>query len=124
MSVHTLDSRELATVLAALRYWQRLALAQEERGPEDDIASDGGTLSILQPSEIDALCERINCEDAPIVKVRVSGGVVQEVETPLGLVIKVFDYDHDDGSVDPATLDKDDDGNACTIATYGGDNGA
>lgn len=56
----TLDRRELSTALAALRYWQRLAFAQDERGPEDDIASDGGTISILDPEEIDDLCERIN----------------------------------------------------------------
>ena len=53
-----LDDRELATVLAALRYWQREAL--QSAGGEHDIASDGGVLPPLTPSEIDTLCERLN----------------------------------------------------------------
>ena len=53
-----LDDRELATILAALRYWQREAL--RSAGAEHDIASDGGVLSPLTPSEIDTLCERLN----------------------------------------------------------------
>lgn len=58
-----LDQRELATVLAALRYWQRLL----ERGSSisqqvtsDAIATDDGQVEPLTADEIDALCERIN----------------------------------------------------------------
>lgn len=53
-----LDKRELATVLAALRYWQRLGL--EEECPEQDIAADCGSIDPLLGHEIDALCERLN----------------------------------------------------------------
>lgn len=69
-----LDQRELATVLAALRYWQRLGLAHvwQEDDPiagvrkgqawvaEGEVASNSGTLTPLTVEEIDALCERIN----------------------------------------------------------------
>jgi hypothetical protein len=67
------DNRELATILAALRFWQ------ENNGPENAaeslghefecavsvniIATDCGELEPLRREEIDALCERINCED-------------------------------------------------------------
>lgn len=52
-----------------------------------------------------------------IVKVRVSGGVVQDVETPAGVVVKVFDYDFDDRDV--GDLDHDEDGDECNITTFG-----
>ncbi len=52
------DAREQAGLLAALRYWQRAGARSE--GPEQDIATDSGTLEPLSASEIDALCERLN----------------------------------------------------------------
>lgn len=55
------DARELATILAALRYWQ--AYGQQDAGPVDDfndIATDGGTLEPLSADDIDALCMRLN----------------------------------------------------------------
>ncbi len=52
------DARQLATVLAALRFWQREGLAAG--GHEHDIASDGGALTPLTYDEINALCEEIN----------------------------------------------------------------
>lgn len=58
-----LSPRELATVLAALRYWQRSS-GQNVASIDHallDIATDGGTLSGLTDAEIDALCERLNC---------------------------------------------------------------
>lgn len=58
-SVYELDDREHATVLAALRYWQREGLMSS--GHEGDIATNGSTLPMMQPHEIDALCERLNC---------------------------------------------------------------
>ena len=53
-----LTNHELATVLAALRLWQR------SRHPLDleEIATDEGALDPLDTDEIDSLCERINCE--------------------------------------------------------------
>lgn len=53
-----MDSRELATVLAALRYWQREGLMSD--GHEQDIATDQGTVDRLSSEEIDGLCERLN----------------------------------------------------------------
>jgi hypothetical protein len=56
----TLDTRELATVLAALRYWQREGFMSN--GHEHSIASNDGDVKPLSMSEIDRLCERF--EDA------------------------------------------------------------
>ncbi len=60
------NNRELATILAALRYWQHKGI----EGPtkphclaEWDIAADNGTHIPLDANEIDALCERVNCDD-------------------------------------------------------------
>lgn len=68
-----LDGRELATVLAALRYWQRTrpqgttnTLYGKDLSDaalmEGDIATDGGSLKPLAANEIDSLCERLNHE--------------------------------------------------------------
>lgn len=48
------DDRELATILAALRFWQR------HGEPRQQIATNAGTLAPLGDAEIDALCERLN----------------------------------------------------------------
>lgn len=53
-----LNSRELATVLAALRFWRRDQLMST--GGEHAIASGGGRFPQLTAAEIDALCERLN----------------------------------------------------------------
>jgi hypothetical protein len=62
MALYKLDNREHATVLAALRYWQRKGL-MDDPVAELDIASDGGTLDPLAADEIDALCEGLNHND-------------------------------------------------------------
>ena len=51
-----LTERELATVLAALRYWQQ-DLAENE-GPISEHFAEVTPLSV---EEIDDLCERLNC---------------------------------------------------------------
>ena len=51
-----LTSRELATVLAALRFWQSDTNMQQRYS--DTVANDG--CSPLNDSEIDALCEKLN----------------------------------------------------------------
>ncbi len=52
--------RELATVLAALRYWQQDLAANEDEGPIlPDHFEEG--LAPLTVAEIDDLCERLNC---------------------------------------------------------------
>lgn len=53
-----IDHRQLSTVLAALRFWQREGAMSG--GHEQDIADDGGTIEQLTPDEIDTLCEEIN----------------------------------------------------------------
>lgn len=59
---HTFDRRELATILAGLRFWQRHC-GTGHIEPEMDVASDGDTLDPLTLSEIDSLCERLNIDD-------------------------------------------------------------
>lgn len=54
-----LDGRELATVLAALRHYQRWHRDDDEF---NEIATNCGTLEPLTAEEIDALCERLNSE--------------------------------------------------------------
>lgn len=54
-----MNRRELATVLAALRYWQRVGTL-DKGAPEDDIATEGGTIQPLDVAEIDDFCEELN----------------------------------------------------------------
>ena len=56
-----LTSRELATVLAALRYWQGDSIEQSE-GPFAEYFTD---CVQLNPDEIDSLCERLNVTEDP-----------------------------------------------------------
>lgn len=51
------------------------------------------------------------------VRVIVSGGVVQHVDVPAGVIVHVIDYDVDGGD-DVAELDMVD-GEECRIATWG-----
>lgn len=62
MTTITLDTRELAAVLAGLRLVQR-ELPRSEFLPQgvQDIFDDGGTIDPLDEGEIDTLCETINC---------------------------------------------------------------
>lgn len=53
-------SREFATILAALRFWQASDRNTATHAPEYDIASDSGEGEPLGNDEIDALCERLN----------------------------------------------------------------
>lgn len=61
-----LSDRELATVLAALRYHQDENLQGGGEIPDAwirQIATDGGTLVPLDYDQVSALCERINEEE-------------------------------------------------------------
>lgn len=52
-----LTREEIATMLAALRYWQN----HRPSNPElHEIATDGGTLAPLDTHDIDDLCNKIN----------------------------------------------------------------
>jgi hypothetical protein len=55
-----MNSRELATVLAALHYWRREGLMSA--GHEQDIASNGDTIQPLNEEEIHSLCDRLKIE--------------------------------------------------------------
>lgn len=63
------DGRELATILAALRFHQDENLRAGPDIPDraiEDIATDGGSLKPLDFKEVTALCERINtCYEVP-----------------------------------------------------------
>jgi len=67
---YILSRRELATVLAALRFWQRHGpknedsffdkIECEEQDLLDGIRTNCGKFDDLSVEEIDALCERLN----------------------------------------------------------------
>lgn len=58
-----LTHRELATVLAALRYWQQDLAENEDDGPISPDHFDE-EITPLTVAEIDALCERLNDDSA------------------------------------------------------------
>ena len=76
-----LDSRELATVLAALRYWQREGLMSG--GREHAIASDGDHVAPLAVAEIDTLCERLNVNQAGLARTAVSDAKPEQAEATI-----------------------------------------
>jgi len=55
-----LSDREIATVLAALRYYQRDLVDDGARFEHGDIATNGGKLKPLDEFEIDKLCDHLN----------------------------------------------------------------
>lgn len=63
MATERAIDRECATILAALRFWQRHEGHINRVGScEEDIATDGGRWEPLDAESIDALCERLNTE--------------------------------------------------------------
>jgi hypothetical protein len=62
MTIH-MHKRELATVLAALRYWQQDLADNQDAGPISPVHFDDEATP-LTVDEIDALCERLNTEAA------------------------------------------------------------
>lgn len=63
----SVTSAELATILAALRYYQVKGFGDPANRNDaiHDIATDGGTIISLDDAGIDALCERLNMEETP-----------------------------------------------------------
>lgn len=76
------DARDHATILAALRFWQREAVGLMDNLPEDDIASDNGTLTPLTREEIDALCDRLNENPDPLHQPALSWNCLPESDSP------------------------------------------
>lgn len=61
-----MTTRELSTVLAALRLWQCGDAIGDDGSPYlEAIASNGGTLKPLSNEEIDRLCETLNSGSKP-----------------------------------------------------------
>lgn len=87
-----LSQRELATVLAALRYWQAYRALMSE--PMHDIETDGGTLTPLSDTEIDSLCESINAEQTiPTAVIEVNGGAIYCTRSNVPMRVVVLDED-------------------------------
>lgn len=63
-----INERELATILAALRYWQATPDSFDRRLQIIDIATDGGTFTPLTDDEIDLLCESINMGASSVIE--------------------------------------------------------
>lgn len=85
--------RELATILAGLRYWQREGWRSV--GHEHDVASNGGTLVPLSDTEIDLLCERLNTGASLEAKTSErNAGVVSEMTPELkdDALDEVYDF--------------------------------
>ena len=108
--------RELATILAALRHWQRVGM--NSGGAEADIATNGDTVKALSGKEIDSLCERLNSEglggrDAdrrPQVAIVLEGGLVQHVVASVPVSVSTIDYDTEGCDEDEVTKVPQDDG--------------
>ena len=86
-----LDQRQHATILAALRYWQREGLSSN--GHEVDIATDGGTLEPLSASEIDDLCVAMNAFTVPVVVLETEGGAIHCASSNMPVRVVVLDED-------------------------------
>jgi hypothetical protein len=95
-----LNNRELATVLAALRYWQRHGLPQcldsKNHLPEDDIATDGGTLAPMRKPEIDVLCERLNFTPTPSIQTPTNALRAGWADDALDAFADIVKTDHED----------------------------
>jgi hypothetical protein len=113
-----LDKRQTATILAALRYWQREGLMSS--GHEQDIATEGNSMNALDAEDIDALCEQINVAQEPaIIVVGCEGGLVTGASSNVeGLTMIVLDYDieggHGDNLIDVPDPDTDNDTQAAS----------
>ena len=87
------DRRELATILAALRFHQDENLQNRSDIPDEvikDIASDGGSLKPLSFNDVDRLCEKINTCDEVSARRHKKDWIV--IVTDRGTVVHVRAY--------------------------------
>ncbi len=91
----SVESADLATILAALRYYQQEGQGEPSNRSDEIhvIATDGDTHVPLDAAGIDALCERIN-QDTPVrCVIGLEGGLVTGVTANVILEFTVLDYD-------------------------------
>ena len=107
----TFDNRTTATILAALRLYQREGFTDPGQRPDwlEEIASDGNSFAALTETEIDTLCESINAPTDPIyLAIVIEGGMVQDIVSnhpnAFAFVDDVMVIDYDDDSADPDDL--------------------
>ena len=87
------DRRELATILAALRFHQDENLQNRSDIPDEvikDIANDGGSLKPFSFNDVNRLCEKINTCDEVSARRRKKDWVV--IVTDRGTVVHVRAY--------------------------------
>ena len=132
--VHLLvNERELATILAALRFHQAEDL-QAGRILDHairDIATDGGKFEPLDAEEVHDLCERLNLGpgtavtgsggppvEAPHVVISVTGGVADVQSKSEGVHVTILDYDVDSVPEEDGRISRDPDGHPCCISEW------
>lgn len=96
-----LNTEELATVLAALRYYQEHGQCDPDNRSIDihEIATGGDNLASLDVTGVDELCEHLNCnEQRHKIYIEARGGVVQNVGGNIDADVYVLDYDTEDDS--------------------------
>jgi hypothetical protein len=93
------DSAELATILAALRYYQQEGCGDPNYRSDaiHEIATDGGNETSLDSDGIDSLCERINT----------SGSYDDDSGRPNSSEDSEEDYEDDESSEDDEDEDED-----------------
>ncbi len=94
-TIISVDGAELATILAALRFYQREGQGEPSNRCDDihHIATDGDTQTSLNKEGIDALCERINLAEPVRCLIGIEGGLVMGVTSNVLLEFTVLDYD-------------------------------
>ena len=127
-----ITKRELATILAALRFHQDENLQGDGDIPDRhlrEIATDCGRLKPLSLQEVNRLCENLNVGSTRRprhkrnrlglhVIVTVSGGVADVLLKPRGVALAIYDYDVEGADGNGPGVSKDPDGQACCISEW------
>ena len=94
-TIISVDAAELATILAALRFYQREGQGEPANRSDDIhlIATDGDSQISLDAEGIDAICERINLNEPVRCLIGLEGGLVTGVTSNVMLEFTVLDYD-------------------------------
>ena len=94
-TIISVDAAELATILAALHFYQRKGQGEPANRSDDFhlIATDGDSQISLDAEGIDTLCERINLNEPVRCLIGLEGGLVTGVTSNVPLEFTVLDYD-------------------------------